>query len=107
MRRQLMNGGRNDYLSRLRGRSARSAGCGLSPLEQCDSRKHPHPSPPPQERERERSYCASALYLVSEALSSASAASGSPPFFLTPSPQVLTSGSAAFFHAAVCSGVSL
>jgi len=35
------------------------------------------------------------------------AASGSTPFALTPSPQLLTSGSAAFFHSAVCSGVSL
>ena len=32
--------------------------------------------------------------------------SGSPPFFLTPSAHVLVSGSEAFFHKAVCSGVS-
>ena len=53
-------------------------------------------------------YCASALYLVSEAFEARS--SPRPDrrrFFLTPSAQVLTSGSAAFFHSAVCSGVSL
>ena len=63
----------------------------------------------PRKRERERTvfYCASALYLVSEAFNSAIAASGSTPFFLTPSAQVLTSGSEAFFHCAVCSGVSV
>ena len=52
-------------------------------------------------------YCAKALYLVSAARSSLRAASGSAPVFLTPSPQVLTNGSDAFFHCAVCSGVSL
>ncbi len=52
-------------------------------------------------------YSASALYFFSEAFRSTSAASGSAPAFLAPSAQVLTSGSAAFFQAAVCSGVSL
>src|ERR1700754_2577392 len=52
-------------------------------------------------------YCASALYLVSDARSSAIAASGSVPVFLTVSAQLLTRGSEAFFHSAVCSGVSL
>src|SRR5688500_10890429 len=89
------------------GRHAKRDGWGkFSPHEQYESRRHPHPSPPPQERERERSrvfYCASALFLVSSARSSFIAASGSPPFFLTLSPQVLTSGSEAFFQSAVCS----
>ncbi len=40
------------HLSRLRGRSARSAGWGLSPLGQCRPRRHPHPS----KRERERTF---------------------------------------------------
>src|SRR3977135_1300890 len=62
---------------------------------------------PPPYRCEAGFYCASALYFVRESRRSASAASGSPPFFLTPSPQVLTSGSDAFFHCAVCSGVSL
>src|ERR1700733_4050982 len=53
------------------------------------------------------SYCVNALYLASEARSSANAASGSIPVFLTLSPQVLISGSDAFFHNAVCSGVSV
>src|SRR3954463_858148 len=43
------------HLSRLWGRSARSAGWGLSQLEDSDSWRHRHPSPPPQERERGRS----------------------------------------------------
>src|SRR5689334_2669121 len=62
--------------------------------------------PPPFEYREDR-YCVSALYLTSEARSSDIAASGSTPVFLTPSAQVLISGSEAFFHKAVCSGVSL
>src|SRR5450759_5087577 len=54
-----------------------------------------------------RCYFARALYLASEARSSVIAASGSAPVFLTASAQVLISGSDAFFHSAVCSGVSL
>src|SRR5258705_13600179 len=53
------------------------------------------------------SYCARALYLVRAARSSDIAASASAPVFLTPSAQVLINGSEAFFHSAVCSGVSL
>src|SRR6185312_2098815 len=52
-------------------------------------------------------YCASALYLASEAFSSFIAWSGSTPVFFTPSAQVLTSGSAAFFHCASWSAVSV
>jgi hypothetical protein len=52
-------------------------------------------------------HSASALYFFSEAFSSAIAASGSAPAFLAPSPHVFTSGSEAFFQAAVWSGVSL
>ncbi|MGC0320779.1 hypothetical protein ABIG06_001408 [Bradyrhizobium sp. USDA 326] len=54
-----------------------------------------------------RRHSASALYFFSDAFRSASAASGSAPAFLALSLQVLTSGSAAFFQAAVCSAVSL
>jgi hypothetical protein len=54
-----------------------------------------------------RDYCVKALYLASDAFNSAIAASGSTPFALTPSAQVLTSGSAAFFHYASWSGVSV
>jgi len=63
----------------------------------------------PRKRERgKKGYFASALYLVSSARSSVMAASGSAsPFFLTPSAQLLTNGSAAFFQSAVCSGVSV
>ena len=52
-------------------------------------------------------YCVKALYLASEAFNSAIAASGSTPVFLTLSAQLLNSGSAAFFHKAVCSAVSV
>src|ERR1700710_2152522 len=51
-------------------------------------------------------YCVKALYLVSDARSSLNAVSGSPPAFLTLSPQVLISGSDAFFHSAGFSPVS-
>jgi len=72
----------------------------------------------PMEREERRqeilppkdvyaSTCASALYLVSGSLSSASAASGSPPFFLTPSPQVLDQAVGGLFQSPNLLGVSL
>src|SRR3954466_12885141 len=62
---------------------------------------------PPPYRYAASSYGAKALYLARVARSSVIAASGSAPVFLTPSPQVLISGSEAFFHSAVCSAVSL
>src|SRR5690242_8010455 len=77
----------------------------------CDRLRGESPSPRPSPRARgegeETPHCVKALYLASEAFSSAIAASGSTPVFLTPSAQVLTSGSEAFFHCASCSGVSV
>ena len=100
-------------LPRLRGR----VGERVPPQARTPERREPSPGAPrrplPQAGEvqrvrgRGRRHSASALYFFSEALSSAMAASGSAPVFLTPSDQVLTSGSAAFFQAAVWSGVSL
>ena len=50
---------------------------------------------------------AKALCLARSARSSFIAATGSTPAFLTPSAHFFSSGSAAFFHSAVCAGVSL
>src|SRR3954454_11351111 len=100
-------------LSRLRGR----AGVGCRRNQRTPSGESPHPAlraDLPRKRERcsesaapIQRHSASALYFFSEAFSSLSAASGSAPAFFAPSDQVFTSGSAAFFQAAVCSGVSL
>lgn len=95
-------------------RCGRVRGLSTSPSLTLLAEAAPHPTPLPVKTERgeerpiaSQLHSASALYFFSDAFSSLSAASGSAPVFFAPSDQVFTSGSAAFFQAAVCSGVSL
>jgi len=99
-------------LSRLRGRAGGAATSETSRVERVPTRRFAPTSPASGRGAAEfaakiERHSASALYFFSAAFSSVMAASGSAPVFLTPSAQVLTRGSAAFFQAAVCSPVSL